>query len=375
MRQFRACVTLKVSFAKWANTVISRQLQVSSWAGQLQVARMQSTLGNSGREYKKIQVLHPHPKTSELDIYLATIKPAGSKNQFFVLKPVSPSIFGHLREFNREFSDNPHLRTHVDYSDKQNVVVYEAFTTDVLSLVKNYPSLPLNARKAILRDVGGGLKDMHAKNWIHLDLKPDNVFVNWRIDKEDKFHLEKVALGDLDVALKLEGEGLFNHRIGNGMWRSPEGQVGKGVGKHSEVFSFGLLCFYVITGVEWLHADFATLEVEPESVILFKLLSAFGPLPDGLVKHVNDAESGELMRALWQAISGDETNELFESWSSETFPNLDSEVKRLILRMTNLDPAKRASMSDIMADNYWNLNQYDIEVVCIASVATEDGVF
>ncbi|KAF2447578.1 putative serine/threonine protein kinase [Karstenula rhodostoma CBS 690.94] len=316
---------------------------------------MQSTLiGNSGREYKRVQVLHSHPKKSELDIYLAT-----SDKQFFVLKPVSSSIFDHLLGFNKEFGDNPHLRTHVDYNDKENTVVYEGFTTDVLSLVKNYPPLPLEVRKTILVEVGLGLKDMHARNWIHLDVKPDNVFVNWHIDKQGQFHLEKVALGDLDVALKLEDGKLFNHRIGNVMWRSPEGQLGKGVGKHSEVFSFGLLCFYVITGVEWLHADFTTLEVEPESVILFKLLSAFGPLPDALVKHVNDAESEELLKALWQAISEDESNKTFDSWSSDTFPNLDSEVKRLILRMTNLDPVKRASMSDIMADTYWNLKDID----------------
>jgi serine/threonine protein kinase len=124
--------------------------------------------------------------------------------------------------------------------------------------------------------------------------------------------------------------------------------------------------------VEWLHADFTTLEVEPESVILFKLLSAFGPLSDALVEHVNDAESGELLRALWQAISEDESNETFDSWSSDTFPNLDSEVKRLILRMTNLDPVKRAWMSDIMADTYWNLK--DIDGVLKADIAIKDGV-
>ena len=110
--------------------------------------------------------------------------------------------------------------------------------------------------------------------------------------------------------------------------------------------------------MEWLHADFAGLEVEPESVILFKLLSASGPLPDTLVRHVNDGESGELLRALWQAILEDETNETFDSWSSDTFPNLDGDAKRLILRMTNLDPAKRASMSDIMADHYWYLKEH-----------------
>jgi hypothetical protein len=89
-------------------------------------------------------------------------------------------------------------------------------------------------------------------------------------------------------------------------------------------------------------------------VILFKLLSAFGPLPDALIKHVKDEEAGTLLKGLWQAIVEDESNEAFEQWSEEIFHNLDSEAKRLILRMTNLDPAKRAVMSDIMMDPYWN---------------------
>lgn len=74
-----------------------------------------------------------------------------------------------------------------------------------------------------------------------LDVKPDNVFLNWYVDEKEQFHLERVALGDFDCALKLEGQKLLNHRMGNVMWRSPEGQLGKGIGKPSEVFSFALL--------------------------------------------------------------------------------------------------------------------------------------
>ena len=73
-----------------------------------------------------------------------------------------------------------------------------------------------------------------------------------------------------------------------------------------------------------------------------------------LVKHVNEEEAGALLKGLWQAIAEDESNEAFEQWSEEMFPNLDNEAKRLILRMTNLDPAKRALMSDIIMDPYWN---------------------
>jgi len=94
--------------------------------------------------------------------------------------------------------------------------------------------------------------------------------------------------------------------------------------------------------------------VEPELVILFKLLSAFGPLPDALVEHVNDDESGVPLKGLWQAIAEDESNEAFEQRSQDIYPNLENEAKRLILRMTNLDPAKRALMSDIVMDSYWN---------------------
>ncbi len=47
-------------------------------------------------------------------------------------------------------------------------------------------------------------------------------------------------------------------------------------------------------------------------MILYRLLSAFGPLPDALVKHVNDEEGGALLEGLWQEISEDELNEGFE---------------------------------------------------------------
>jgi serine/threonine protein kinase len=180
----------------------------------------------------------------------------------FVLKPVSRSIFDLLQEFKDDFGDNPRLRIHVDDNEKENVLVYEYFKSDLLSLVENYPALPIEARKTILKEVGLGLNDIHTKHWIHLgiipsrpaavvynslltylslDVKPNNVFLNWYVDEKDQFQLGKVALGDMDCALKLEGQKLLNQKIGNVMWRSPEGQLGKGVGKPSEVFSFALL--------------------------------------------------------------------------------------------------------------------------------------
>jgi serine/threonine protein kinase len=75
------------------------------------------------------------------------------------------------------------------------------------------------------------------------DVKPDNILVNWTCDKEGNKTVANVALGDFDIAFKLEGgePRQTPYAIGNVMWRSPEGQTGQGVTKASDMFSFGLV--------------------------------------------------------------------------------------------------------------------------------------
>lgn len=93
-------------------------------------------------------------------------------NRPFVPKPVSQSIFEHLREFRNEFESHPRLYIHIDQIENENIVVYEYSKTNLLLLVENYAALPLTARKTILKEVGHSLTEMHAKNWIHLGTIP-----------------------------------------------------------------------------------------------------------------------------------------------------------------------------------------------------------
>ncbi|PQE03632.1 serine threonine kinase protein [Rutstroemia sp. NJR-2017a BBW] len=324
----------------------------------LKSSRMISTLvGSSGQVYKPICVMHNNPNESpEFSIYLAS---GNNNNAAFVLKPVHSSIFEQSQELKQEFGKVPQIRHHADEDEGQNILVYKFAISNLLEMINDCPPLPLQARKTILKEVGLALENMHARNWIHLDVKPDNVFIDWTVNMENKFCLQKVQLGDLDCALKLIGSHLLNHKIGNVMWQSPEGLLGRGMGKHSEVFSFGLLCLFVLTGVESYHPDFKNLTIEPEQVILHKLLSNFEPLPDALVKHVDDEKGCELLKDLWTLIEEDDEKraegyEPFEQWTEIDYPNLNDNAKRLILRMTNLDLGKRAEMADIMTDPYWD---------------------
>ena len=197
--------------------------------------------------------------------------------------------------------------------------------------------------------------------------------LNWNCDQNGQFKIERVVLGDLDCALKLKDEKLLNHRIGNVMWRSPEGQTGKGIGKSSEVFFFRLVvselcfnknvfvkcqvqCLFTITGVETLHPDFENLQnesIEPEQVILYRLLSMFGPAPFELIAHINDEYWSELLTALSEIVAEEDPIKRFAQWKEGDFPNLNLEAKRMILRMTNLDPKKKADMEQIMEDPWW----------------------
>lgn len=65
---------------------------------------------------------------------------------------------------------------HVDYSEKEKIVVYEYFKEDLLALVQNSPDFPLVARKQILFEVGKALQELHAKNWIHIGMKLESAF-------------------------------------------------------------------------------------------------------------------------------------------------------------------------------------------------------
>jgi hypothetical protein len=65
--------------------------------------------------------------------------------------------------------------------------------------------------------------------------------VNCKKDNKGQLNIRKVVLSDLDCSLELEGEKLLHARIGNVIWRSPEAQIGKGLSKPSNIFSYRLL--------------------------------------------------------------------------------------------------------------------------------------
>ncbi|EGE05765.1 serine/threonine protein kinase [Trichophyton equinum CBS 127.97] len=294
---------------------------------------MASTLvGSSGREYVRDKLLKHNPLRPDLSVYLAK-----SGDQNFVMKQMSDMVFDLALDHKNDFPDSRRLRIHIDENVEEKVVIYEYFDDNLLSFVDKNPNLNLAARKWILRELGESLKEFHAKNWIHIDVKPDNVMINYSQDKSGQPVPERVVLGDLDISLKMKALKL---------------KLARELGSHLTCFSYGLVSLFTTTGVESLRPDFKQLEidgVDPELEIMGRLMAFFGPVPSELVTLVQHEEWGRVMTVLSEATmdGGPVGPGRFTTWDEKEYPNLDSEAKRVLLRLMDLAPSKRATMEEI----------------------------
>lgn len=206
-------------------------------------------------------------------------------------------------------------------------------------------------------------------------MKPDNILVNWTCDDQGNREVTDVALGDFDIASKPEGGTPLQTRyaVGNVMWRSPEGQTGRGVTKASDVFSFGLVvsepcssprthakpclqCIYALGGGELLLLnDWKEMEkkgIKPEQEILVRHFLYFGPLSGGLLHQVNDKTWNFALKKasdMAEMTAKDQPELRFEQWGEELGP----EAKNMISGMTNLDPAARTTMDEVLKHGWW----------------------
>ncbi|KAG8162571.1 hypothetical protein KVR01_008336 [Diaporthe batatas] len=328
---------------------------------QTGLRKISSTVrGESGREYIIKEVLRRKwPNKPEYNIYRAECQ-----GESYVAKGVSPSILNLSQELRKEFPDSHRLRMHVDHNEKEHVLVYKYYKHTFLALLTQYPDFQPEEIKKILRCTAEAVKELHDKDWIHIDVKPDNILIGWAHDGRGQPRVEKVALGDFDLALKLVDEQPLRgpHAVGNVMWRSPEGQSGKGVAKASEIYSLGLVCIYGLGGGSMLILDDETIQqLRDEGIpsrleIVVRHFMYFGPLPDGLLEHVDDDDWTRLFRLaseLAETGAAEGPACRFEQWSVDNAPHLTPAAKDMIKNMMRLDPAQRVSIDRVLEHPWW----------------------
>lgn len=115
--------------------------------------------------------------------------------------------------------------------------------------------LPVKETLEVAKQLALGLKSAHAARIVHRDLKPENVMVNadgvvkvldfglakrWRAEETAPLHEAETASGIATVEGRV---------LGTPHYMSPEQAKGRPVDARSDVFSFGVLLYELLTGV------------------------------------------------------------------------------------------------------------------------------
>ncbi|OJD14002.1 serine/threonine protein kinase [Emergomyces pasteurianus Ep9510] len=307
-------------------------------------------VGAAGCRYLLKQLIQERPHLGR--VWLAT-----SGQDKFILKDIPKSIFSSFnKDIRPRLRESPFLRLSHDTIPDQQIFVYKYMDDDFLSLVRK--QIPMQARKQILKASLRGIAELHSHNIVHLDIKPDNIMINYCGTGKETI-VKKVQIIDLENAAYLpKGRCIKGMLAGNDSWRSPEGHFKASLASlltfsPSQLWYVALLCIYAMLGQVIFEADEDLQKHEsqgafPHIIRLQRQVSFFGDREglNGLMKHVGDEEINcQVLRFLWDDRAADyHSYKPFSDW-----PNVnDDKFKDVIHSMTHLDPQKRATAREVL---------------------------
>jgi tetratricopeptide (TPR) repeat protein/tRNA A-37 threonylcarbamoyl transferase component Bud32 len=133
--------------------------------------------------------------------------------------------------------------------DVDSIVMEAVEGTDLRTLIGDRP-LPLERALVIARDVAEGLAEAHRHGIVHRDLKTENVLVTpaGRAKITD-FGIAKRLLAGSSTEQAEESLTAMGHVMGTYRAMSPEQARGAEVDHRSDLFSFGILLYEMLTGL------------------------------------------------------------------------------------------------------------------------------
>ncbi|KAI1081026.1 kinase-like protein [Whalleya microplaca] len=297
--------------------------------------------GYSGREYTVENVLQDR---QDRHVYLAR-----ANEKRFVLKSLFENEYNYALPLQLRFNDSPYLRALRDTVPDQKMFVNEYMTDHLLNFA--FKDLTLLVQKRVLRDTLRGLATLHNQNIAHLDIKANNIMIDYH-DTSNGIVVDRVQLSDLEDSTHIPpGQALRGLQVGNQLWRSPEAHVQGAVGKPSDVFSLAVVFIFLRLRSVIFWADHSQ-SMDPTKDILERQISYFAEWKDfnGFLNYLGrrHAWAGRL-REMPDLFDENNPRRPFSLWKSDA---LDADFKDLIAQMTNFDPRKRMTAQEAL-DHVW----------------------
>ncbi|GCB26354.1 2-hydroxyacid dehydrogenase homolog [Aspergillus awamori] len=275
---------------------------------------------------------------------------AGDKR--FILKYIHAVNFEDLQDINNRLRNNAsHVRLPQDIIPDKSMFVFEYFTGHLLHLAQQ--DLSLQTRKRLLKEGLRAIAEMHDKDIVHTDIKPDNFFVNWK-HSDDGNTIGKVQLGDLEDAVYMPpGSYMLGKQAGNWMWRSPEAHARGQVNKPSDIFSFALVCIYVVhKRVIFAVSDDELDEgIDRLAIVIERQISYFADKDGfhGFLECLDDNPWADVFNITLNGFNQENPVRPFLLWKG-----VDDDFKSLICAMTNFDPRRRLTAREALAHKWFD---------------------
>ncbi|CAD8203440.1 unnamed protein product [Paramecium octaurelia] len=140
--------------------------------------------------------------------------------------------------------DHPHILKMVDHDPDYNYIIFEQLKTDFFTIVENYNKLDVRAVKQILLDLGKAIQYLHKLDYVHRDIKLQNVMLN--------NHLQ-IILIDFGFADIVDDQNDSIRSCGTQNYMSPEllipqKYIKSNLLKKSDVFALAVLIFTLYFG-------------------------------------------------------------------------------------------------------------------------------
>ncbi|MGZ5423298.1 MAG: protein kinase domain-containing protein [Candidatus Aminicenantales bacterium] len=155
---------------------------------------------------------------------------------------------------------------------------------DLKSFIRRSRRLDISTTVAIAKQVCSGLGEAHEAGIVHRDLKPSNIMI-------DKDGNAKILDFGIARALGVPGVTAEGSVIGTPEYMSPEQVEGKDADRRSDIYSFGVIMFEMVTGRLPFAAD-------TPFAVAFKQQSEVPPPPEGLNPQTPPQLSAIILRCL-----------------------------------------------------------------------------
>ncbi|MCA9203504.1 MAG: serine/threonine protein kinase, partial [Planctomycetales bacterium] len=205
----------------------------------------------SGRTLGDYQMLRRLGRGGMADVYLAEQKSLRRQVAFKVLKRSLADDDSYVRRFHREAQAAAALvhanivQIHeVGFLDGVHFIAQEYVSGQNLRQILSRRG-PITAPVAakVMRQVASALQKAGEQGIIHRDIKPENIMLTKKVEaKVADFGLAQLQGGE---RLNLTQEGVT---MGTPLYMSPEQVTGRPLDQRSDIYSFGVTCYHMLTG-------------------------------------------------------------------------------------------------------------------------------